>query len=336
MMKVSRYISLSVTTALLVVLFMSFSMAGTMCRYCRKPIQGKYITANGYAYHEGCYLKHVAPHCAACGKPLVGEYVVHDGKNYHEACYEQNVASRCALCNGIIEGQHLRDYWGDYYCASHRGKTPECDYCGRFLGDHNNKGGVAYEDGRHVCNLCLKSVINDEPKGRLLLEEVRKRLGEFGVDIPNDRITFQLADRRQIAKQFKRGVASKAGYVEHRFERLGNSVVNQEFTIYILRGMPKMHFVSTAAHELMHVWQYLNCPLDNDLALSEGSCNYASLIVLRSVGGKKADYIIESMRKSADPVYGEGFRRVDKLVIKRGQRAWLEHLRHNRDFPPGY
>ena len=60
------------------------------------------------------------------------------------------------------------------------------------------------------------------------------------------------------------------------------------------------------------------------------------LMVLKQIGGAEADYLIESLRKNSDPVYGEGFRRVERLVRARGADGWLEHLRTSKYFPAGY
>ena len=307
------------------------------CAYCGRTIDGgRYVQADGHSYHTDCYEKHVVPRCAFCNKPIEGRYVFYGGKNYHIDCYEKHIALRCDLCGAVIEGNHLTDFWGNHYCESHRGVVPECDYCGRFLGDRHNRGGITYSDGRHICNLCQKSAVGELSEAKAILEEVRRRLGQLGIVVEHKAISLRLTDKRAISRFFSGEMASHCGFVKHEYVRIGNLVTDQSFQIHILDGMPRMHYIATAAHELMHVWQYLNGPLGNDPALCEGSCNYASLMVLKQIGGAEADYLIESLRKNSDPVYGEGFRRVERLVRARGADGWLEHLRTSKYFPAGY
>ena len=130
----------------------------------------------------------------------------------------------------------------------------------------------------------------------------------MGIVVEHKAISLRLTDKRAISRFFSGEMASHCGFVKHEYVRIGNLVTDQSFQIHILDGMPRMHYIATAAHELMHVWQYLNGPLGNDPALCEGSCNYASLMVLKQIGGAEADYLIESLRKNSDPVYGEGSR----------------------------
>jgi len=87
---------------------------------------------------------------------------------------------------------------------------------------------------------------------------------------------------------------------------------------------------------LMHVWHYSQNILENDPAWSEGSCNYAAFLVLNRYSDEQAAYIIAGMNNDPNPVYGEGFRRVKKLVEAKGISSWLESVRKSNSFPLGY
>jgi hypothetical protein len=54
----------------------------------------------------------------------------------------------------------------------------------------------------------------------------------------------------------------------------------RDIKVYILHGMPRIDAIATLAHELTHVWQSVHGRLENDPAFAEGSCNYASYLVL--------------------------------------------------------
>lgn len=308
-----------------------------LCASCGRPIgTSELVKADGKYYHAGCYESKTALRCAFCFEPIEGEYIQIGGKNYHPSCYENNIAIRCDFCGGIIEGDYFTDFWGDRYHAYHQGKVPECDYCGRLLGDMTSGGGVHYPDGRNICDLCRRTSVDNLTMARRLLEETREHLRSYGIVVDYDDITLQLTTRDEIKKHLKDGSNRQAGYVEHHYSTRYGVVTDQTFDIYILTGMPRTYFISTAAHELMHVWQNLNGPLENDEALCEGSCNYASRLVLERLGTTGAEFVLGNIEKNTDPIYGDGYRRVARLVRNRGLDYLLNHLKLNKDFPENY
>jgi hypothetical protein len=115
------------------------------------------------------------------------------------------------------------------------------------------------------------------------------------------------------------------GFTDYHEERnLFGRTSKRQIDVYLLYGMPKVEMIGTMAHELTHVWQFLNGRLKTDPALSEGSCNFASYWVLKQMApGREADFIIESMLRDEDEVYGEGFRRVKRYVEHNGISRWL-------------
>lgn len=308
-----------------------------VCAYCGRDIMhGSYLMVDNKLYHDYCYEDHVAPRCEACGEILRGEFVIYRGKNYHGECYRRDIAHHCDLCGEALTGDYVVTFWGDRYCAYHDQQVDKCKYCGRFIGDRANQGGTTYRDGRQVCNLCLASAVTEMDEALAIMEEVRMRLGKLGVVVMLNQINLHLTNQKQISRHYGADMAGHSGFVEYQFESIGSYVSKQEFDIYILEGMPRMHFIATAAHELMHVWQYQNCPLKNDEALSEGSSNWAAVRVLEQIGGSECEYIIQSTAQSTDPLYGIGYRRAAKLADDLGDWKWLEYLKANRAFPDGY
>jgi hypothetical protein len=115
------------------------------------------------------------------------------------------------------------------------------------------------------------------------------------------------------------------GFTDYHEERnLFGRTSKRQIDIYLLYGMPRVEMIGTLAHELTHVWQFLSGRLKNDPALSEGSCNFAAYWVLKQMApGKEADFIIESMLRDDNEIYGEGFRRVKRYVEQNGISRWL-------------
>ncbi|RKX26459.1 MAG: hypothetical protein DRP45_03485 [Candidatus Zixiibacteriota bacterium] len=305
------------------------------CDYCGKVITEQYVQDGDKCYHESCYREHVLPRCAVCGKPIEGRYTVYDGKPYHDSCWKRNVALRCAVCGQIIEGDHLIDNWGNHYHSRHQDELPACSFCGRLICMRVTGGGRAYDDRHHICNLCREYAVTDTYIARRLLDESCDRLKKVGIEVDCDEVNFQLVSAEELAQLSGSGLADNFGLAHYEYETMLGITVNRKFTVYIRSGMPQMHFISTAAHELMHVWMYQNGKDKVDPPLLEGSCNYAALLVLQQYDDDLTAYVIDCLERDPCPVYGDGFRRVATFVAEQGKAAWLEYLKDHRFFPAG-
>ena len=310
-----------------------------LCASCGLAIgTSQYYKDNGNYYHPDHYLQQIAPKCAYCGQPITGEYVEANGKKYHKDHYQQYVALKCSYCGLTINGDYTKTFWGENYHKYHEGNAIRCDYCGRYISDAATGGGIRYDDGRNICGICKATAIKDFNVAKHLFDEIKKELRLYGVNIQWDEIGLYLVDRNYIAQLSNepRVIEQQTGFTYHRFETVNGRAVNKKFDIYILRGMPELNFISTAAHELMHVWLYLNAPYEMDKAMSEGSANYASYLVLQNRRANRAKYIIENLNKDRDPIYGDGFRRIKNLVGSLGRHGWLGYISENQRMPAGY
>jgi hypothetical protein len=306
------------------------------CDYCGKKIVGQYVQYKDGYYHQDCYDQHAGPRCAVCGKTLEGEWVVYEDKDYHKRCYEDSIALRCSVCGGIIEGEYLFDCWGNTYHKYHSDEIPKCSFCGRLFSDPLAGQGSQLSRTRHICAKCSEQAIMDDDIGRKLLDETKARLDRAGVVIRKDQIKFELATAERLSELAGHDSESHYGLTIFKHSRILGLLEEREYTIYILRGMPRLHFISSAAHELMHVWLSQNTHLKTEEPLVEGSCNYAASLVIGQFDDDMASCVIKQMDEDPDPVYGEGFRRVKKMADNRGVEYWLQHLRLDPEFPIGY
>ena len=309
------------------------------CAYCGRPIGNtRYYKDKGNYYHPEHYEQFIAPRCAVCGQPIIGQYVEYEGKIYHKDHYEEHIALICDFCGLPINGPYSKTFWSESYHDYHEGRAVKCDYCQRYISDEGTAGGIKYEDGRNICGICLASVINDDNVARHLFEEVKKELRQHGIDIKWDEIGLYLVDRNflSVMSNENRVIEKQTGFTYHRFETFRETVRNKIFDIYILKGMPEMEFISTAAHELMHVWLYLNAPYDMDKAMSEGSANYASYLVLKKRTLFRAKYLIDNLEKDRDFIYGDGYRRIKRLVGAKRVNGWLDIIAGKEQLPSGY
>ncbi|MCD4818628.1 MAG: protein DA1 [Candidatus Cloacimonetes bacterium] len=286
--------------------------------------------------------------CAKCGKRINNEsYYEIQGKNYCEKCYKKYFATYCSLCGKEIKGRYIFDFWQNKYHEFHKEDHDFCEYCARMICDKVTKGGRTYQDGTHICNLCYKSSVQRESKANILMKEVLNELIWLGIKIDPENIELQLVDNAQLSQKaidMKINSHHKGLTKYTAFENQKGDISLENFTIYIVIGMPELKFIEVIAHELMHVWQYQNSPLDNDLAFSEGSCNYAAYLVLKKYKNKHyyksnkekskmIDFLIMNLETNTDKIYGDGFRRVKELVEKHRKKYWLDHLKNFRNFP---
>jgi hypothetical protein len=302
-----------------------------VCATCGESIDGMYFRTKGLLYHPDHFR------CTQCDLPIRGSYSEYEGHVYHNECFRDHVALRCALCTAVISGDYLQDYWGNSYCKFHDGVAPVCDSCGRFISDQLTGGGVRYDDGRYVCNVCRPTSITDVDQLLQLLGQVAVSMEAFGMDVDFKGIQIHLIGREEMQKLSGHHSDGLRGFTDYRedFRVLGYSR-NRRMHMYLLYGMPRMEIISTLAHELAHIWQFNRGQFQSERAWSEGSCNYASYLVLGSYPGRESSFFRVSLTRDGDGVYGDGFRRVKRLAESEGSQSWLRSLARDTNFPSGY
>ena len=307
-----------------------------VCRACQKPIQSSFNVHQGMFLHPDCFAAKYAPRCGLCDQALTGKYVVHEGKNSHERCYGQHLATRCDLCQRMIVGTALTNYWGHTYHAEHAREFAECLYCGKLVHPAISGGGTTYPDARAICRGCHKTAVHREADGQRVVVAVRARMAGWGVDLGTLPVPVRFVDRVKLSTMLKGGPHASmkrvSGFAAMRWEHQGRVVQNKQATVYLLTGMPLASLEATAAHELMHVWNFFNGP-KHAFALEEGSCNYMAYRIHQEQGGAMADYHIDCLMKDPDPAYGVGFRKVKRYVERHGFERLLTLLRRSADFP---
>jgi hypothetical protein len=268
--------------------------------------------------------------CAACGKPISGDRVTAGGASYHPDHFV------CALCGSAIKSRYVEDHWGNAYHRTHEGAAPKCDYCSRFLSPSLTGGGVTYDDGRVACGICRRSAIVRASQATALMKWTALGLKGLGIDVNTGGIRLHLVDLGWLRTRTGDGSHTLRGYTSYEETTLGGARASTSIDVYLLSGMPREDAVATLAHELMHVWHSLRHLRRQDPAFVEGSCNYASYLVLSRDPTPQAGYIIQKLMESDDLVYGGGFRRVKRFAEEKGVDAWLRRLAGGGRPPSGY
>jgi hypothetical protein len=321
-----------VVLALLFAVCAIASAAGPLtCAKCDRPITSDAFKTQGRIYHPACFV------CEICDRPIAGSYSEQNGKAYHNDCFQDHVALKCSLCGGVLHGEYLQDYWGNSYCKRHDGEAPMCDSCGRFVSAEITGGGTRYDDGRFICNVCKPKSMTDIDEILEIVFEVAEHMKSFGMEVDYNGIQIHLIGRDKMQTLSGHHSNGLRGFTDYREDwRVFGKSQNRRMHMYLLYGMPRMEIVNTVAHELAHVWQFNRARFRNERQWSEGSCNYAAYLVLGRYPGRESSFFRTSLMRDADPVYGDGFRRVKTLADAEGNKAWVRYLSKSSDFPKGY
>jgi len=293
------------------------------CKYCQKPIIGDYIVVDGFKYHKNHFL------CANCNKPIEGKYFTQNDKYYDEKCFENLFLPKCAVCNKPINGEYLIDSFGNKIHKHHEVEIERCDNCNRIISENTTNGGMKYNDGRKICNVCYGKRINSTQEYKSALSKVIKRLKDYGLKFNESSISLKIVNLNELQQvSGSRYSKSIRGYTHTLIKTLG-SKKTFEHTIYVLSMIPTKYAESTIAHELMHVWISENITKKLTPKLEEGSCNYISYIYLKSDYSQDAIDIIKQLKENTDKIYGEGYRKVFEQFNGREFNLFLNYLKTN-------
>ncbi len=188
-----------------------------------------------------------------------------------------------------------------------------CDFCGAEI------YGVEYEtlaDGRDRCHSCGRTAVKTGEEFRRLYEDVKRNLESFfGIRI-NTGIRVEMVNSKKLHQRLGQAfipTADSDGRV------LGVAISDKNgYTLMLENGSPRMAAMLTIAHELTHIWQYLNWDdkaitkkygKELRLEVYEGMAKWVEIqyayLINEPALAKRQD-MMESVR---DDEYGRGFLR---------------------------
>ena len=188
-----------------------------------------------------------------------------------------------------------------------------CDFCGTEI------YGVEYEtlaDGRDRCLNCGRTAIKTGEEFRKIFEDVKRNMESFfGIRI-NAGIKVEMVNSKTLHKRLGQAFVPTPS-VDGRV--LGVAIKDRNgYTLLVENGSPRMASMLTMAHELTHIWQYLNW---NDRAIRkkygkkmrleiyEGMAKWVEIqyaYLINEPATAKREEIITCYR---DDEYGRGFLR---------------------------
>lgn len=186
-----------------------------------------------------------------------------------------------------------------------------CDFCGSEL------VGTEYErlkDGRERCLSCGKTSVKTAKEFNKLYKQVRDNLESFYRARINVPIRVQMVNAKKLHRKLnQRFVPTGApdGRVLGVAIKTGNS-----YQILVENGSPRLQSTMTMAHEMTHIWQYLNWDSKQilqlygqaqNLEIYEGMAKWSEIQYAYLVGETATAKREEIITRARDDEYGHGF-----------------------------
>ncbi len=188
-----------------------------------------------------------------------------------------------------------------------------CSYCGLEI------SGVEYQrlpDGRLRCTTCSNTLVKSEIQE--LCDRVKANMEAFfGVSI-NIQIHIEVLEERRLKKKIKTPISVVD---DQSILILGAAVKDKKgYSIYLENGAPRISVVATFAHELTHIWQYINwdnkkgfpiCPKEKRLLIYEGMAKWVEIQYLYLIGETAVARREEFITRNREDEYGKGFQMIE-------------------------
>ncbi|MBR5774044.1 MAG: hypothetical protein IKY44_04245, partial [Clostridia bacterium] len=128
-----------------------------------------------------------------------------------------------------------------------------CDFCGTEI------YGVEYEtlvDGRNRCMHCSRTAVKTGEEFRKLFEDVKRNMESFFSIRINAGIKVEMVNSKTLHRRLGENFVPTP---KSDGRILGVAIHDRNgFTIMVENGAPRMSTMLVCAHELTHIWQYLN------------------------------------------------------------------------------
>lgn len=196
-----------------------------------------------------------------------------------------------------------------------------CSYCGMEI------SGVEYQrlpDGRLRCTACSNTLVKSEIQE--LCDRIKTNMEAFFGAAVNVPIHIELLEERKLKKKIKKPLSE----IDDKSILVLGAAVNDKkgYKIYLENGAPRISVIATFAHELTHIWQYINwnnkkgfkvCPKNKRLLIYEGMAKWVEIQYLYLVGETAVARREEFITRNRNDEYGMGFKMIeDKYPLSYG------------------
>ena len=190
-------------------------------------------------------------------------------------------------------------------------KQMYCSYCGGEI------AGVEFyrlPDGRMRCTTCSSTVVKTKAEVEELCQRVIANMDNFfgaTIDVP---VSIEVVNERKLKKK----VGARLGTKDSQSMLILGVAINKKkkYSIILENGAPRISLIATFAHELTHIWQYINwdnkknfkkCPKSKRLLIYEGMAKWAEIQYLYLIGETNVAKREEYITRNRQDEYGIGF-----------------------------
>ncbi len=302
------------------------------CKHCSQPINGNYLTALDADWHPEHFC------CAICDKPIEdGRFYIHETPHEkrpcHPTCYENSYAPRCTICNKTLTGQYQVNYWNENYCLDHAKKLATCTYCGRLV-PHLTKRDRRRSVEDISCDVCASTAVNNAPQAKLLMDNLINWMEAQGLRFRQKTFRLEVLDRadfmsRQGGRRDPLGLTTSTRYMRNK-RTVDHAKVE---SVAILKGLPHTLFEGVCVHELGHVWLVQHNIVNLPMIDEEGFCELLSHRHYHTIRSKADLFFARNVEESANPIYGDGFRKLKQLEARVGFSQIIKSLLRKKNLP---
>ncbi len=309
-----------------------------ICKSCAQAIHGNYLNALNADWHPEHFC------CVVCQQPVTEpSFYVHAGQPCHQHCYENTLAPRCTICHKALLGKHQINEWGERFCSDHAKELAPCSYCGRFVPDATKRlRRRSIEDIR--CAICAATAIETIQQAQLHVPQLVNWVEAQSVHFRQKSFRIEVLDRaafntREGGRRDPLGLTTSTRYL--RNQRVDHARVE---SVAILQGLPLTLFAGVCVHELGHVWLVQHNIVNLPLIEEEGFCEllayrwYTEAPTLiapdeAASSPNAAPFYARRIAENPNPVYGDGFRKVQHLADRVGFAQIVKSLLRKKKLP---
>ena len=204
----------------------------------------------------------------------------------------------------------------------------KCSSCSRLISEQLTNGGYDINQETKVCAKCYPFIVNKDSQVSKINLEVRSLLSSVGIKkIPNHIPITLLKNIEDLKKYSGKNNNVIKGFTYYDKTTLQGVKINENIHIYILSNLHNTVFKAVLAHELLHVFLFVNdYTLRSDIR--EGFCNLGSKLIFDKTQTELSDYYTLSMFENDDPDYGIGFMKMNEILKKKGWKKLIRDLKY--------
>jgi len=189
------------------------------------------------------------------------------------------------------------------------------------------------------CDTCAATAIENVQQAKLHIPKLVDWVEAQGVSFRHKTFRFEVLDRadfnaREGGRRDPLGLTISTRYL--RNQRVDHAKVE---SVAILQGLPLTLFAGVCVHELGHVWLVQHNIVNLALVDEEGFCE---LLAYRRYTGapdeveinrNAALFYAHAIAENSNPVYGDGFRKLQRLEERVGFAQIIKALLRKKKLP---